>query len=411
MNNAHTPLQPLQPVQRLHALDNLRALMMWLGIVLHVAINHITVDSPLPWRDPKTSPVADLLLLFIHSFRMPVFFVLAGFFVALLAARRGADGMLKNRGLRLALPFAIFWPPLFVATTVLAMVYIHLTVRGVPGIDVALAPARQASGSPFNTMHLWFLYQLFWLSVLAWAGMRMRRFVPARLREALAFGFTELMARRWGFAVLALPLAFIGMLYPSGMAMESGSFLPPLAEWMQSGLFFVAGWYLHGQQERLLAQFAARCKGYAAAGLAFLVATVLLLGASRGGSLHRVPHPEFWTAFAYNATAWLWSMALIGGFVRYLPRQNAVLAYLSQSSYWVYLVHMLGTVGFGILLFNAPLGAVAKMGLNIAATSLAALASYQLLVRRTPVGRLLNGQRPESRSTRKSTKARVFAAR
>jgi len=407
MNNAHTTQAP----QRLHALDNLRALMMWLGIVLHVAINHLTIDSPLPWRDPKTSPVADLLLLFIHSFRMPVFFVLAGFFVALLAERRGANGMLKNRCLRLALPFAIFWPPLFVATTVLAMVYIHLTVRGVPGIDVALTPARQASGSPFNTMHLWFLYQLFWLSVLAWAGMRVRRFVPARLREALASSFTGLMARRWGFAVLALPLAFVGMLYPSGMVTESGSFLPPLAEWMQSGLFFVAGWYVHGQQERLLALFAARCKGCAAAGLAFLVATVLLLGASRGGSLHRVPHPEFWIAFAYNATAWLWSMALIGGFVRYLPRQNAVLAYLSQSSYWVYLVHMLGTVGFGILLFHAPLGAVAKMGLNIAATSLAALASYQLLVRRTPVGRLLNGQRPESRSTRKSTKARVFAAR
>ena len=117
MNNAHTPLPPHpQPLERLHALDNLRALMMWLGIVLHVAINHLTVDSPLPWRDPKTSPVADLLLLFIHSFRMPVFFVLAGFFVALLAERRGANGMLKNRCLRLALPFAIFWPPLFAAT-------------------------------------------------------------------------------------------------------------------------------------------------------------------------------------------------------------------------------------------------------------------------------------------------------
>ena len=138
---------------------------------------------------------------------------------------------------------------------------------------------------------------------------------------------------------------------------------------------------------------------------------MLLLGATRGGSLHRVPHPEFWIAYAYSATAWLWSMALIGGFLRYLPRRNAVLDYLSQSSYWVYLVHMLGTVGFGILLFDVPLGAVAKMGLNIAATSLAALASYQLLVRRTPVGRLLNGQRPENRSTRKSTKARVLAAR
>jgi len=404
MNNPTTP-------QRLHALDNLRALMMWLGIVLHVAINHLTINSPLPWRDPKTSPVADLLLLFIHSFRMPVFFVLAGFFVALLVARRGAGGMLRNRALRLALPFAIFWPPLFVATTVLAMVYIHLTARGMPGIDSALTPARQPGGSPFNTMHLWFLYQLFWFSVMAWAGVRLQRFVPIRLRAALARSFVTLAERRWGFAVLALPLALVGSFYPSGMVTESGSFLPPLAEWVQSGLFFVVGWYVHGQQERLLAIFASRCKGHAVAGLAFLVATVVLLGAFRGNRLQSLPHPEFWIAFVYNATAWLWSLALIGGFVRYLPRQNAVLAYLSQSSYWVYLVHMLGTIGFGILLFNAPFGAVAKMGLNIAATSLVALASYQLLVRHTRLGSLLNGQRAEKRSTRKSTKARVLAAK
>jgi len=404
MNNAHTP-------QRLHALDNLRALMMWLGIVLHVAINHITTVSPLPWRDPKTSPVADLLLLFIHSFRMPVFFVLAGFFVALLVERRGAGGMLKNRGLRLALPFTLFWPPLFVLTAVLSMVYIHLTVRGVPGLDTALTPARQPGGSPFNTMHLWFLYQLFWFSVLAWAGVRLQRFVPARLRDAVARGFTLLAERRWGFAVLALPLALVGSFYPSGIVMGSGSFLPPFSEWVQSGLFFVFGGYLYREQERLLALFAARCKGHALAGLAFFVAAVMLLGALRGKDAHPLPHPEFWIAFVYNAASWLWSLALIGGFVRCMPRQNAVLAYLSQSSYWVYLVHMLGTIGFGILLFNAPFGALAKMGLNIAATSLAALASYQLLVRYTPVGTLLNGRRAEKRSTRKSTKARVLPAR
>lgn len=404
MDNAHTP-------PRLHALDNLRALMMWLGIVLHVAINHLTVDSPLPWRDPKTSPVADLLLLFIHSFRMPVFFVLAGFFVALLVERRGAHGMLKNRSLRLALPFAIFWPPLFVGTAVLAMVYIHLTVRGVPGLDTALTPARQPGGSPFNTMHLWFLYQLFWLSVLAWAGVRLQRFVPVRLRDAVARGFAVLAERRWGFVVLALPLAVTGAFHPSGFVMASGAFLPPFSEWVQSGLFFVFGWYLHRDQERLLACFAARCKGHALAGLAFFVVTLALLGAMRGPGAHRLPHPEFWIAFAYNATSWLWSMALIGGFLRYLPRQNAVLAYLSESSYWVYLVHMLGTIGFGILLFHAPLGAVAKMGLNIAATSLVALASYQLLVRHTVIGRLLNGQRAANRASKKSTKARVFAAR
>jgi fucose 4-O-acetylase-like acetyltransferase len=389
MNNA-------QSSPRFDALDNLRALMMWLGIVLHVAVNHITTASALPWRDPKTSPVADLLLLFIHSFRMPVFFILAGFFAALLAERRGAGGMLKNRSLRLALPFAVFWPPLFVLTAVLSMVYIHLTVRGVPGFDRALTPARQPGGLPFNTMHLWFLYQLFWLCVLAWAGLRLRRYVPARLRDAAAHGFALLAQRRWGFLVLALPLALVGSFYPSGIVAGSGSFLPPLAEWVQSGLFFVFGWYLHGARgQHLLTLFATRCKSHALAGLGFFIATAVLLGAVRGGTalLLPWPHPAFWIAFAYNATSWLWSLALIGGFVRYVPHRNAVLAYLSQSSYWVYLVHMLGTIGFGILLFNAPFGALAKMGLNIAATSLVALASYELLVRYTPIGTLLSGRR------------------
>jgi len=390
----HAPTSP-----RLDALDNLRALMMWLGIVLHVAINHITTASPLPWRDPKTSPVADLLLLFIHSFRMPVFFILAGFFAALLAERRGAGGMLKNRSLRLALPFAVFWPPLFVLTAVLSMVYIHLTVRGVPGFDTALTPARQPGGSPFNTMHLWFLYQLFWLCVLAWAGLRLRRFVPARWGDAVRRGFARLAQRRWGFLVLAWPLAVLGTFYPSGILAGTGSFLPPFTEWVQSGLFFVFGWYLHEPREQhLLTLLAARCKSHALAGSAFFTATVVLLEATRGGSALPVPWPPpaFWTAFAYNATSWLWSLALIGGFVRYLSHRNAVLAYLSQSSYWVYLVHMLGTIGFGILLFHAPFGALLKMSLNIAATSLVALASYELLVRRTPIGTLLSGRRIRS---------------
>jgi glucan biosynthesis protein C len=404
MNNAHTPHAPQRP-HRLHALDNLRALMMWLGIVLHVAINHLTIASPLPWRDPQTSQVADLLLLFIHSFRMPVFFVLAGFFAARLVARRGAGGMLKNRALRLALPFALFWPPLFVLTTVLAMVYIHLSVRGVPGMDTALTPARQPGGSPFNTMHLWFLYQLFWFSVLAWAGVRLQRLVPAQLRDAVARGFAVLAQGRWGFVVLALPLATTGAFHPSGLVMESGSFLPSFSEWLQSGLFFVFGWYLHRDQEHLLACFAGRCKGLAFTGLAFFAATFALLGVLNSHSPYRLPHPEFWIAFAYNATSWLWSLALIGGFVRCVPRQNAVLTYLSQSSYWVYLVHMLGTIGFGILLFNAPFGALAKMGLNIAATSMAALASYQLLVRRTPLGTLLNSRRAGRRCATEPTRA------
>ena len=45
----------------------------------------------------------DILFGFIHSFRMPVFFVMAGFFAALLVDKRGLRGTLRNRA-------ATLWP-------------------------------------------------------------------------------------------------------------------------------------------------------------------------------------------------------------------------------------------------------------------------------------------------------------
>jgi fucose 4-O-acetylase-like acetyltransferase len=129
---------------RLYALDNLRAAMMWLGIVLHVAVIHMAGAQLLPWRDNQTTPAADLLVAFVHAFRMPVFFILAGFFVALLLAQRGAAATVRHRLRRLALPFALFWPPLFAACAVLAMLFMHRMARGTWGLDPAWRPLPTA---------------------------------------------------------------------------------------------------------------------------------------------------------------------------------------------------------------------------------------------------------------------------
>ena len=52
---------------------------------------------------------------------------------------------------------------------------------------------------------------------------------------------------------------------------------------------------------------------------------------------------------------------------------------------------MLGTIGFDV-------GPLTRMALNIAMTTLACLLSYQLLVRHTLVGVLLNGKRQAKRA-------------
>lgn len=377
---------------RLHSFDNLRAVMMWLGIILHVAINHTTgASSPLPWRDSQTSPIADLIVVFIHAFRMPVFFILAGYFVALLIAQHGHTGMLRHRLRRLALPFAIFWPVLIVCTTLLMLVYLHMMAYDTPGIELGLLP-RAGTSSPFNTMHMWFIYYLIWFSALTALLAPAVARLPAGLRENVDGIFRTLASNWWGPFILAIPLAVIGSFYRAGMMNSSGSFIPNPNELLHNGLFFVFGLLMFRHQDSLFALYTKRSWKYTIAGL---VVFVLALGALRSYTIgsHGVPNIEFLIAFLYNLTSWLLSLGLIGLFLRYLPTQNRVLRYVSESSYWVFLVHMLGTIGFGAMVYGLPAGPLTKMALNIIATTAACLLTYQVLVRHTLIGVLLNGRR------------------
>ncbi len=383
----------MNPQPRLHALDNLRAIMMWLGIVIHVCVNHVVGEFPIPWRDSKQTLVADMLGAFIHSFRMPVFFVVAGFFVAMLLAQRGPWGMLKHRAKRLALPFAIFWPLIFPATIVLMMLFVHQMVRGTFGLDPTIIP-KPPSGVLISTLHLWFLYLLFWfcalVAIVAAVGQHFSALIPASGLTALQKYFYALMVNYWGVLLLALPLAFIGSTFKGGVLTVTGSFFPPMGEWIHHGLFFIAGLVLYRYQQPALALLTKRCWSYVIVGLVVYAAWVFLYLYDLQNPLS-LPQPMFVMAYAYNCSTWLLSFGTIGAFLRYCPRQTPLLQYLAASSYWSYLVHMLGTIGFGALLYQAPLSALAKMSINMIATTAFCLVTYQLFVRGRVIGRLLNG--------------------
>ncbi len=378
--------------QRLYALDNLRALMMWLGIVIHVSVNHLTGPLVLPWRDQATSELADIIAGVIHVFRMPVFLMLAGYFVALMVERGGAAQMLRHRMRRIALPFVVFWPIVFALTAVLAMLYAHRAERGYFGISADIIPSLPHAPK-FNTLHLWFLYQLIGFALLTFTALWVAQRLPQGMRDRLSDAFHLLGQRSWGFAVLALPLGLIGAQYSMGILVVNGSFAPPLYEWLHHGLFYAFGYFLYIHRESLLAHYTIYAARYSWTGAMLCFVSL--------GMLKEVQlHPDasgfafrLLAAWSYNAATWLWSFALIGLALRHLNQQSAVMKYMAESSYWVYMVHMLGTIGFGALLYGTPLPAELKMLINIAATTVMALATYQLFVRNTAIGQLLNGKR------------------
>lgn len=99
--NAVTP----SPSRR-HDLDALRASAMLLGIAYHIALSFA---AGLPWlvRDDQQSGGFMLFQYALHGFRMPLFFLLSGFFTAMLWRKRGLSALIGHRFRRVLLPCLI----------------------------------------------------------------------------------------------------------------------------------------------------------------------------------------------------------------------------------------------------------------------------------------------------------------
>ena len=78
----------MQVSDRYHGLDALRGMSMLLGIVIHGALPYMpNVEAFWP-ADESSSNVINAIFQFIHTWRMSLFFILAGFFAKLVISRK-----------------------------------------------------------------------------------------------------------------------------------------------------------------------------------------------------------------------------------------------------------------------------------------------------------------------------------
>ena len=86
-------------------LDALRGTAMVLGIVLHTCASFFGF----PWsiHEQQSNTVLAILCIWIHSFRMPLFFILSGFFTQLVAEQRGLKKLVQQRFERIVIPLVL----------------------------------------------------------------------------------------------------------------------------------------------------------------------------------------------------------------------------------------------------------------------------------------------------------------
>lgn len=389
---------------RIHSLDALRAFALLLGVVFHSALAFVlppngswavgTLDTsyPLWW-----------FISYAHDFRMELFFLLAGFFACLMLGKRGVAGYLRDRGQRVLLVFAVLLLPMKFLISILwiegglktGWLQLPPDVAAWPLWRLAWSGFKRETLSTTSLTQLWFLYYLTWVSGIAllarWALLRV-------LSDSARRAGMDMFRRVFGSALapvwLAIPLVplLATMTRFSVDTPDKGLLLnlPVLALYV---LFFAAGWLLCLQRD-LLDGLAQRWRVLLPLGIAM---SLLAWAGDHERVLGEVGPGTAWACrVAVALTMTLSVLGWAGLFVELCARPSRWTRYLSDASYWVYLVHLPVVVALQTWLCEWNSVWLKLLVINIATFALM-FTSYQLLVRRTWIGRWLNGRKPAGR--------------
>jgi glucan biosynthesis protein C len=103
-------------------------------------------------------------------------------------------------------------------------------------------------------------------------------------------------------------------------------------------------------------------------------------------------HP-FLKAAGNVTLCWLWTFVCVGLFLKFCSRPSLRWRYLSDASYWMFIMHMPVVVALQVALQPLPAPALAKIPIVLLLAMVILIVSYDLLVRPTWLGALLNGRR------------------
>ena len=378
MNNS------LKKTGRIHGLDALRAVMMLLGVVLHSSETYNLGADPFWPKDPNATHIfQNYLNSMIHIFRMPLFFLLAGFFGALLFYERGTRAMLENRFKRLVLPFLVFLMLLH-PIVIWAINYASDTFN-----EPIAGLLHDWKRLPRITYHLWFLYYLILITTIMYGLALLMRRLP--LVSAWLMGlFDRLFSNRSAFIPLFSIIVFLMLVWIwDTWAPTPLDFVPDIKMLLFYGLYYGIGWMLFKQQ-KYLHHFLRFDRLFLL--LAIVVFTLKFFFRS---------YVDDVLYGALNAIIiWFFVFGFIGTFLRYCNKGSHTWRYISDASYWVYLVHLPLTFFFPAVIAGLALPAFAKFLIVMTLTSLVCFISYHFLVRASFIGQFLNGRKYPLKKTK-----------
>jgi len=391
---------------RYHDLDALRSCAMLLGIVIHGLLSFMPIPLPMVPQDINQNPeIYGYIFNFIHGFRMQLFFLISGFFTAMLWRKQGLRSLLKHRAKRILFPLIIFAP-----MTGILMIAVMLNYAEFPVSGVAVDKFSELTSHPFGflivgivfpvTGHLWFLYYLIWL-ILGFVAV-------VKLNEKLKVQpiSTTITHNPW---LWLIPITFFAQLLNGlggiGMGVDVigpdtfGGLIPWPPQLIYYGVFFGFGalCYRRGGLGQINFFRWQTCFIFSIPALLLAMHWIVLRNASFKAGWDGNQLEIIWYHFLTNLFqvfyVWLMIFGFINFFKIFFSEENKRVRYLSDASYWIYIMHMPLIVILQFWVKKWPYPSIVKfLFICILAVGFL-LVIYEYAIRYTWVGTILNGKR------------------
>ena len=360
---------------RLHSLDFLRAFALLMGVLLHVLMLFL---EPFDGSEPRLS--ASIIFIWIHTWRMPLFMLLAGFFTALSLSKRDTGNYALNRLIRLGVPLLLLWsviPAIDEGTSELFKIpelisYIFYDIPFTLRLD-----------------HLWFLYYLlFFYGVL----LLIKTTAPPIFSLVIDF---ELSLSR----VLCLWMPILILLSPLNKPIGGifGEIPITFGEINLGSMLFMASFFIIGMQAYKSSKFLENLKRLRFWLPSLIVFSLIPIGLLAWGGVKDEPFAfagllELWIVNSLSGSAaLLLVLSIMGLAMNKISSTGHVLRWLVRLSYPIYVFHLMFVVSVsGTLMFFGINDWIVVL-LGFASGILFPVIIYYAIISWTPLDWVFNG--------------------
>jgi glucan biosynthesis protein C len=361
-------------VNRIYFMDAMRSVLMMLGVVLHSAQVFNPQQSWLIHAD-KTTSFAAWLVEVIHTFRMPAFFVISGFFCALTLRKYKAFLFLKLRLKRIIVP----------------VFFTAITLNLLQALILEHFGWRQFNAASFISnggwvSHLWFLINLVIYFIVFAVFYAMTH---ARLRAGFHNVVSVLNVLPMIVVILLLPFLSVAILALNKIGFplyaKYGGVIDMYA--LIKYLPYFAFGTLLVMNTKLLIKFSS-------------INLVILLFISLAANY--VTHNYQFSPglvgnileeYLLSLTVWGMVCMVFNVFHRFCNKPSPTWLFLSESSYTVYLFHHILVISFGLVLIKLAVPAEFGLAMLISTIIVITLAIQKYVILNSRVLRFMfNGK-------------------